>query len=203
MKYYKDGEIEVKTPGKIILFGEHAVVYGYPAIAGAINLFSFCKIQKTKNRGIQFDLPDFNLSYNEKSVIELSNLKDKFPQFYYGINEIAKKHNLDLNYHKITLYSEIWPGSGLGSSASISTALIIGLNKYFRLKLRKTQILDYTYSMEKFVHGQPSGIDNTICIKGGLGYFKNKKFKYKKKYKKKSFNNTEINVYRKLRKHKK
>jgi len=87
---------------------------------------------------------------------------------------------------KVTLYSEIEPGVGLGSSASFSTCLSSSLLKYFgHIKCEnniisaeeKDLINKWAFIGEKIFHGTPSGIDNTTCTYGGAVYLKKVKWK--------------------------
>lgn len=162
-------EISVKIPGKCILFGEHAVVHGYPAIAAAISLYSKCIIKKISEPLFILKLHDFNLEYSSNNFVEIAcKVKQSYPQLFLGLEILSKKHNLSYKNIAITLTSELWPSSGLGSSASTSLALISGLVQFYALNYTKNMISEIAYQMEKIVHGKPSGIDNSICIYGGI-----------------------------------
>ncbi|MHA1746534.1 MAG: mevalonate kinase [Promethearchaeota archaeon] len=164
--------VKVKAPGKCILFGEHAVVYGYPAIAVAINQFSYCHIEKGKSPGISLFLKDFNIHYQIPSFsLKKQIVADQFKQYETGLNLIAERYNLTVEALKITIFSDLWTGAGLGSSASASVAFIAALNDYYELHLSKQAISDLAFEMEKEVHGHPSGIDNAICTFGQIIYF--------------------------------
>ena len=77
---------------------------------------------------------------------------------------------------KINLYSNLIPGSGLGSSASTAVSLVSAINEYYHLNLDRNKISEISYELEKEIHGKPSGIDNTTCTFGNIIYFKNGKF---------------------------
>ena len=164
--------VKVKAPGKCILFGEHAVVYGYPAIAVAINHFSHCHIEERKVPGISLILKDYNIEYRipqfplDKQIVE-----DQFKQYEIGLSILAERYNIKIRAIQITIFSELWPSSGLGSSASAGIAFLTALSIYYGLHLSKQTISDLAFEMEKEVHGQPSGIDNTICTFGGMIFF--------------------------------
>lgn len=165
--------ITVSAPGKCILFGEHAVVYGYPAIAIALNIRSYCIIEETNNENAaQFSIPDLGVDLNINLTKEMnSQFPVKYQQFYQGMNAMSEKYGITFEKVRFRLRSDLWIGAGLGSSASISIAFIQAINKWFSLNLTAEEINAYGFLMEKIVHGTPSGIDNTICSVGGAILF--------------------------------
>jgi mevalonate kinase len=164
--------ITAKSPGKCILFGEHAVVYGFPAIAIAISLNSKCTIEKIDQNNIQLVLVNYNKIFNFSSI---ENLITEFPPQFQNISYCLKlfkdRFNISLKGNKIILSSDIFPEAGLGSSASVAVALISAFNNFFDLSLNKQKISNLAYEVEKVVHGTPSGIDNTICTYGNIIFF--------------------------------
>ena len=165
------------VPGKCILFGEHAVVYGYPALAIAIDIFSYCKISESEQNGIGLILKNYDYSSNFLDINDLCNqIPPKFSQIGVGLKLFSKKNNIVINKVEINIYSDLWPESGLGSSASSSIALLGALNEFYNLNLNKKDISNLAFDMEKKVHGNPSGIDNTTCSQGGLIFFKDHEF---------------------------
>ena len=165
------------APGKCILFGEHAVVYGYPALAIAIDILSYCKISDSGQNEIILILKNYDNSFNFSDINDLfDNLPPKFGQIALGLKLISKKYEILINRIEIEIQSDLWPESGLGSSASSSIALIGALSEFYKLNLKNEDISNLAYEMEKKVHGKPSGIDNITCSQGGLIFFKDQKF---------------------------
>jgi len=165
------------APGKCILFGEHAVVYGYPALAIAIDIFSSCQISESEQNGISLILKNYEHSFNFSNINDLyDNIPPKFNQIALGLKLISKKYKILIKKIEIKIQSDLWPESGLGSSASSSIALLGALNEFYNLNLNSKDISNLSYKMEKEVHGKPSGIDNTTCSQGGLIFFKNQEF---------------------------
>ncbi|MFX0025578.1 MAG: mevalonate kinase [Candidatus Hermodarchaeota archaeon] len=164
--------ISASAPGKVILLGEHAVVYGFPAIAMAITLRSTCTIESV-NQGIRLILKDYNSDFNYRDLNQLKKeIPFNFRQISLILDIIRNNYNIDSLNIKITLGSQILSGSGLGSSASVAAALITALNTFYDLKLEKSGISNLAYKMEQITHGTPSGIDNTVCTHGNLIFFK-------------------------------
>lgn len=152
--------IVVHTIGKSILFGEHAVVYGQPAIAVPIhNLRTTIKVfpllQETQET-IYYDAPDLGISANLKDLPEENILARAVALFKkaYGITSIPS--------FRLRIESQIPVASGLGSSASVSVGVIKALSQHLGLKLPLQKLNEFAYELEKIHHGNPSGIDNTI-----------------------------------------
>ena len=167
-----DRVIKVKAPGKCILFGEHAVVFGYPAIAIAINQFSYCHIERGKTPGISLILKDFNIHYLIPRIpLEKQIVEDRFKQYEIGLTILTERFNVKMAALQITIFSDLWLGAGLGSSASAGVAFLTALNIFYELHLSKQIISDLAFEMEREVHGHPSGIDNTVCTFGSMIFF--------------------------------
>lgn len=132
--------------GKVILFGEHAVVHGEPGIALPVQeLSTIVSIEESNT-----------LKYSSESYLDLVQKKS----LRKLINFLSRKFKLQsLN---IKIDSSIPIGCGLGSSASLSISLIRGINELNQLKLDDSKINDIALECEKLFHGSPSGIDNTV-----------------------------------------
>jgi len=177
--------IITSAPGKIILFGEHAVVYGKLGIACAIGRRCTIKISPYKKNGILIKSKDLNLNkfmekeelFNfSKLLIDLKN-QEKFNQ----IREIYKKDKLAPSFFvvgnifqkygfkkiKIEIESEI--PKNLGSSSAIFSAITLGVLKFLGGNPTKKEISDLAFQGDIIAHGgTPSGIDNNIVTYGGF-----------------------------------
>lgn len=158
------------APGKIILFGEHAVVYGYPAIALAIDKRVHCMAMESSHgyptiKSVNFEEgKTYVISDHHplpKSFLPLSTVISKF------INTSSKEI-----LPALTIESELPASSGLGSSAATAVALTQCLSSFYKMNLSLDDICKYAFEAEKIQHGTPSGIDNTISTYGGGIYFK-------------------------------
>jgi mevalonate kinase len=171
--------VTAKAPGKVILFGEHAVVYGFPAIASAISSFSKCIVEEAYTNGFQIELENYDLNFdfqNKEKMYRL--LPKKFEHIGHFLDNFERSFDITLKNIKIKFSSVLFPSSGLGSSASTSVALIKALSSFYNINLKKEEISNFAFQMEQFVHGTPSGIDNTICTHGNMILYRNNKFDF-------------------------
>ena len=148
------------APGKIILFGEHAVVYGEPAIAVPFHAVQARAIVTPYIKGspgdIYIEAPDISLS------AKLLDLDLEHP-LRAAISQAAGELKLeDLPACKISLSSSIPASSGLGSGAAISASLIRAFSAFLGQRLTDDQVSTRAFEIEKIYHGTPSGIDNTV-----------------------------------------
>lgn len=163
--------ISYSAPGKIILFGEHAVVYGYPAIAIAINRRVRTEIKEINKKGIYIRSPNL---YGDKCF--QIGIKTKPANPFYSLVSIMNKEKKilgDLNSSvKISIRSSLPVGAGLGSSAAVAVSFLKTISEYNGKKLTQKDINNLAYEIEKIHHGTPSGIDNTLATYGGGIRFK-------------------------------
>jgi len=148
------------SPGKIILFGEHAVVYGEPSIAIPVFPTQAKAIVSARIQGkpgeIWIEAPDISLS-SSIDQLEISHPLRSAIQLVIGDT------NLDLVPScNIQVTSEIPPASGMGSSAAISISIIRAFSAFLGIRLNNEQVSDLAFEVEKIHHGTPSGIDNTV-----------------------------------------
>lgn len=151
-------EICVSSPAKIHLLGEHTVVYGKPALLSAINrrLYVNLKVLKKSKKG--------KISINTDQRKSLIRECLKIFQKNYKLKNLP-----DLS---ITVSSSIPVGSGLGSSAALSSAVIGALSKGILNIWNPIKINELSFEVEKIQHGNPSGGDNSVVTFGGLIYFR-------------------------------
>ena len=143
--------------GKIILFNEHFVVYGVPAIASSIDRYVEAEIADSDTVTIFDERINRTNDPLEKRILEV----------------MSSKMNIDLNKNpiKVIIRGDIPLGSGLGASAATCVAIARALSKYFKLDLSDEEINSIAYEGERIYHGNPSGIDNTVATFGGVIWF--------------------------------
>lgn len=188
-------KIKVSAPGKVHLIGEHAVVYGEPAIIAAIGNRTYADISPAEDITYQdVAWPDISHTWKVEQVFEITqktldlwnegNEKKDFSKLFSFIKEngyegyrasvlgLAMK-NLGINRgFSITIDSRIPTGAGLGSSASRATTTTKAIAELFGKDLSLEEINDVAFQQEKIIHGTPSGGDNSACCFGGLVWFK-------------------------------
>uniref|UniRef100_A0A8I3S398 Mevalonate kinase n=1 Tax=Canis lupus familiaris TaxID=9615 RepID=A0A8I3S398_CANLF len=209
----------VSAPGKVILHGEHAVVHGKIALAVALNLRTFLRLQPHSNGKMCLNLPNIGvkrawdvarLQLQDTSFLEPGNatgdaaaptseqvekLKEVagIPKdgadpeclavlaFLYLYLSICRKQRT-LPSLDITVWSELPTGAGLGSSAAYSVCLAAALltaceaipnpqnngESASRWTMEDLELINkWAFQGERMIHGNPSGVDNTISTWGG------------------------------------
>ncbi|GIK57822.1 MAG: mevalonate kinase [Chloroflexi bacterium] len=147
------------APGKIILFGEHAVVYGRPAIAIPLSqLRATAVVASATQPGIRLIAPDLG----QNVLLADAPPDDPIAAVIREVQTAVGQSNLpDIT---ITVSSQIPIASGLGSGAAITAAVVRALAEFLGLAHLATPawVSALTYEVEKIHHGTPSGIDNTV-----------------------------------------
>ncbi len=158
------------APGKIILFGEHAVVYGRPALAVPVTeVQATATIRPGAGPGIWIEAPDIGLHS------ELSRLPADHP-LAAAVHGVFAALSPSLHVGRtegviIHIASTIPVASGLGSGAAVSVAVIRALSAHLRRPLPDERVSALAYEVEKLHHGTPSGIDNTVITYAKPVYF--------------------------------
>lgn len=154
------------APGKIILFGEHAVVYGQPALAVPVyQVRAEARVNRVFAPGIRINAP--NIMLNEK----LDALDVAHPLAATVRNTLTALEAGSLSGVTLSVRSNIPLASGLGSGAAVSVAMIRALAKYLKKTLSDEQVSALAFETEKLYHGTPSGIDNTVVTYAKPVYF--------------------------------
>ena len=152
--------------GKIILLGEHSVVYGRHAVAVPAPVNIRTKVQDTEDE-ILLMIPSWGVEYR------LDKNPEKRQSFEKPAGLILDQMGLSKQGMKIEVFSDIPRGMGLGGSAAIAVSIIKALNNHFKLALNQDEINQMALESEKIAHGNPSGIDNTMATYGYPLIFRN------------------------------
>jgi mevalonate kinase len=164
--------VEATAPGKMILFGEHSVVYGRPAVVLAIDRRAKVVAKKRDDNKIYIDADNLGFSgYFENDVYHPVRGKAWRGRNLAGLN-IASKKTMELlgveTGINLKVRSMIPIAVGLGSSAAICVATVGAIQQLFDAKLTTQDISDLAFEGEKIIHGKPSGVDNIVSANGGI-----------------------------------
>ena len=152
------------APGKIILFGEHFVVYGSKAMLAAIDKRVTVTSTFTDNKTIKIN--------SELGTIEVpissshEEVKNEFRPFVYLANKMINS-NQNVSGLEITIDSDIPIGVGLGSSSACCVAAADSISGLFK-ELSSEEILKMSIEAEKTIFPDTSGADCTVCTYGGI-----------------------------------
>ena len=138
-------KVVVSAPGKIIIAGEHAVVYGQPAIVGTIN-------KRIK----------VSLRWREDGKIVIKDKHKNLSLVRFAVKQCLR--GMGNKGVDIEIESEIPVGSGLGSSAALATAIVFGMMKDESEEI-KNELIKLSEDKQ---HGKSSGVDQTVVREGGV-----------------------------------
>jgi mevalonate kinase len=149
--------------GKIILLGEHSVVYGFPALAAALDRGVTIDAVPTPAGGpLRVDVPSWNLKLTS----------DDEHSFARGLSAIADA--VDLGRPPLSLIgdAQIPPGAGLGASAAFAVAISRALLAFLKRPSDPAAITAAASASERILHGVASGVDVALAVHGGVGVFR-------------------------------
>lgn len=158
------------APGKIILLGEHAVVYGQPALAATLDRGVRVAVSRLPGeasgpvlRGTGFGVdaqarPDPQGEGPEALRLALSRLIELCGERVRGLQFVVE--------------GGIPAGSGFGSSAALSVAILRGVHRFFGEPVSDEQVIADAFALERVFHGNPSGVDHSVIARGGLVWYR-------------------------------
>ncbi len=154
------------APGKIILFGEHAVVYNRPALAVPVTqVHADVEVLDSPRKGIFIHAPGIGL-HAELNTLPADHPIASVILKLFQLFGIFQTPDLEIN-----ISSTIPVASGLGSGAAVSVALIRALSSFLSYPLSDEDVNSLAFETEKLHHGTPSGIDNTVITYNKPVYF--------------------------------
>lgn len=145
-------KVKSSAPGKLMLFGEHAVVYGYPCIVTSIDSKIYVEVMESSE--LKIDAP---------GVKDLSFVMETLKLF-------CKKYKVNDRLF-IKTYSDDNFKYGLGSSSAVTVALINALSDFYKINISKKEKFEIGYKTVKNVQGVGSGFDVASAVFGGTIYF--------------------------------
>jgi mevalonate kinase len=145
--------------GKVILLGEHAVVYGHAALAGA--LADGVTVAAKPGRGVM-RIPAWDVRL-DPAVDDQHPLAQAYAAIRGRLSIVQPAVDLDVTFGLPT-------GAGLGSSAAWAVAVARALADAHQLT--EAPLCDAAMASETVIHGKPSGLDHTVSLAGGFGLFR-------------------------------
>ena len=179
------------VPAKMILSGEHAVIYNRSALSMAVELYTSCEcqFQNSSTHSVTIELVDFKQKHSFPFPV-LFNLASHIEARYlnYTKNHLSIQgvlvqpidlvidtlfhfndfHKIKFGQWSIKLSSQVPIGKGLGSSASVIVGVLTSLFSQHQLELNKETLLALARKVESRQHGRSSGIDPATMLYGGL-----------------------------------
>jgi mevalonate kinase len=165
-------QVIVSAPGKLVVFGEHAVVYGYPCIVTAVDQRIFVTIEKIEGSFIEITAPDVNVKEYKRDIEDLGKGTIEKPVQFIEIAcaYFFKKYKVKHGVH-IKTKSEFSPLFGFGSSSAVTICTLKSLAVLFGISLSKKELFDLAYSVVLSIQKKGSGVDVAAGVYGGTLYF--------------------------------
>lgn len=155
------------APGKIILFGEHFVVYGMKAVLCSIDKRITATAQFIDEKVIRVRSSLGESEINIDSSNNLEKVQQKFMKPFFYVVQKAIKENSSKSGIELVLESEIPTGVGLGSSSAACVAATASVNGLF-CKLSRNEVMKIAVQAERTIFEQNSGADSSVSTFGGL-----------------------------------
>ncbi|MEM2202266.1 MAG: mevalonate kinase [Candidatus Bathyarchaeia archaeon] len=164
------------APAKIILFGEHFVIYGEPAIVLAVDRRAYAKAEPREDKRLFLRSLNLNVAgFFENGNFRVEEGNPKEARVKLEPLKCAVEKVLEISGEKaglnIEVNSAIPVAAGLGSSAAVAAAVTAAVGALLNVKMSKNDVFRIAYEAEKIMHGTPSGVDPAISTFGGALLF--------------------------------
>ncbi|MCS7114339.1 MAG: mevalonate kinase [Nitrososphaerota archaeon] len=164
--------VVASAPAKVILFGEHFVVYGEPAIVLAIDKRAYAKAELRNDKKLFLRSSNLNLAgFFEDGSFKVEAGNPKEARIKLEPLKCAVEKAIEIYGEKVGLNVEVNStvpvAAGLGSSAAVASAAAAAVGALLNVKMTKEDIYRISYEAEKITHGNPSGVDPAISTFGG------------------------------------
>ena len=162
--------VSVKVPAKLMISGEHSVIYNSKAVVCAINIFLKIKIKKISTLAIII----IDGKHKYKTLLSDLSIENKNKDTVLEIiRKFFDRTKTPMCGIKIVIKNSIPIGCGLGSSSALVSGIIFGLNELFGTKKNTTELIKMATNIEHIFHGKSSGVDIQTVVKGGVVYINN------------------------------
>ena len=164
--------VSASAAGKVILLGEHAVVYGRPAVAAPLS-------------GLRATVAVTPLPTGNPVIIEARNLGCTFPiddpcpeaaaePLVATVRNTLAVLGVSLPSlpFRLTISSQVPIARGMGSGTAVATAIVRALCAYLGVSPKPDEVSALVFQTERLLHGTPSGVDNTVVAHERPVYFR-------------------------------
>jgi mevalonate kinase len=167
--------VTASAPAKVILFGEHFVVYGEPAVALAIDKRAYVSAQLKKDERIHIASAGLGVAgtfKGERFQPEKggSKARSHLEPVRNAVQQVLGRTERKAGVN-VKIDSDIPVSAGLGSSAAVATSTVAAVSSLLEIGLSRDQIFRMAFEAERLVHGTPSGIDPAVSTYGGTLQF--------------------------------
>ncbi len=164
--------IKISAPGKLMLFGEHAVVYGRPCIVTAVDHRMRVSMELLSGEKIKINAPDVGVKNYVGDIVDLkkANLPKGIRFVGTAINNFFKTYDVTSGL-RVETKSDFSSEFGFGSSSAVTVGIIKALSELFGKKLTNQELFNLSYKTVLDVQGVGSGFDLAAAIWGGTIYF--------------------------------
>jgi mevalonate kinase len=162
----------VRAGGKVILFGEHGVVYGRPALAAG--LATGARATAEPAAGPRLSVEPWGVSV-EPVERELHSDAGKAPvptaQLAQAFGAIVAAYERAPLLH-VRVAMELPSGAGLGGSAALSVAIVRAFDAGLGIARMDSEVARIALEAERVFHGNPSGVDTAMAAAGGVAVYR-------------------------------
>jgi mevalonate kinase len=172
--------VTVRAPGKVILYGEHAVVYGEPALAMAINKYVYVTAKARSDGKVNINARDLRLVGISVTIQEDGNItaRTDYGAVISALSYVKRAVELAMDYVDkrvgvdLIIKSEMPVGAGLGTSAAVAVATLLSYIRELGYEIDKRDLASLAWRVERDVQGAASPTDTTMATFGGIMYVK-------------------------------
>ncbi len=181
-----------RAPGKLILMGEHAVVYGEPALVCTLGLYLEARVEPFAADAVELNLPSiahvettdwatlgaaaaeaerrWRAFAEDPDGVPFASLdgRDEARLARLALGEVARGAAGSLPGCRVRVDGDLPSGSGFGSSAALAIAILAACRAAFGLPLDDAQLESAALEVERRQHGLPSGVDGATVLRGGV-----------------------------------
>lgn len=165
-------KVTVSAPGKLMLLGEHAVVYNRPCLVTAVDQRMRATVEILSSADFELEAPDVNVTGYKKPLSELG-VGDipKGAQFVeIAVKNMTEKYPLSSGI-RVTTASEFSSQFGFGSSSASTVCTVKAISVLLGLNLSKKEIFDIAFKTVLDIQKKGSGFDVAAAVFGGTLYF--------------------------------